>query len=63
MELPGIEPATETALTWVNVEFDYAKLRETTWGYAKGVDAVNMLYCNGLLPSSGWSECHRKRSW
>jgi hypothetical protein len=41
VELPGIEPATEIALTWVDVEFDYAKRRETTCGYAKGVDGVN----------------------
>jgi hypothetical protein len=41
VELPGIEPATEMALTCGNVGNDYAKQREMTWGYAKGVDGVN----------------------
>jgi hypothetical protein len=30
VELPGIEPATEIALTGGNAEFEYEKRRETT---------------------------------
>ena len=30
VELPGIEPASEIALTWANAGFQYAKVRETT---------------------------------
>ncbi len=30
VELPGIEPATEMALTCGNAEFQYARQRETT---------------------------------
>jgi NAD(P)-dependent dehydrogenase (short-subunit alcohol dehydrogenase family) len=41
VELPGIEPATEIPLTCRNAELDYAKVREATCGYAKGVDGVN----------------------
>jgi hypothetical protein len=70
VELPGIEPATEIALTCESARFQYAKrrenkacrksgspgatcsvsaafsvhdakVRETTCGYAKGVDGVN----------------------
>lgn len=41
VELPGIEPAAEMVLTCGNAEFEYAKRRETTCGYAKGVDGVN----------------------
>jgi hypothetical protein len=41
VELPGIEPVTETNVTCGNAETNYAKLRETTCGYAKGVDGVN----------------------
>jgi hypothetical protein len=35
VELPGIEPATEIALTCVNAVLDDAKVRETTRKYAK----------------------------
>ena len=31
VELPGIEPSAEIALTCGNVESDDAKARETTW--------------------------------
>jgi hypothetical protein len=41
VQLPGIEPVAEMALTCGNVETANAKVRETTWGYAKGVDDVN----------------------
>ena len=41
VELPGIEPATENPLTCGNVASDDAKQRETTCGYARGVDGAN----------------------
>lgn len=44
VELPGIEPVIETNVTCANAELttrNNAKLRETTCGYAKGVDGVN----------------------
>ena len=46
VELPGIEPATKVALTCGNTvpaTRNYAKLREMTWGDAKGVDDVNKI--------------------
>ena len=45
VELPGIEPDTQIALTYGNAEIatrDYAKRHQTTCGYAKGVDAINI---------------------
>jgi len=41
VELPGIELATEIALSCGNAAADDAKTRETTWEYAKGIDGVN----------------------
>jgi hypothetical protein len=44
VELPGIEPVIETNVTCGNAKLttrNNAKLRETTCGYAKGVDGVN----------------------
>jgi hypothetical protein len=44
VELPGIEPDTQIAVTCGNTEIGYAGLRETTQttcGYAKAVDAIN----------------------
>ena len=41
MGLPGIEPVTKALVTSVNVRFQYAKQRESTWEYVKGVDGVN----------------------
>ena len=40
VELPGIEPATEMASNCENAESDDAKVRDTTCGYAEGVDRV-----------------------
>ena len=40
MELPGIEPAVEIALTCGDAYLRYAKVRETTRN-ANGVDGVN----------------------
>ena len=41
VELPGFEPAAENAVTCGDAGSDYAKARETTCGYARGVDGVN----------------------
>jgi hypothetical protein len=41
VELQRIEPATEIALTCRNSESEDSKGRESTCGYAKGVDGVN----------------------
>jgi hypothetical protein len=41
VELPGIELGAYIELTCRNAELDYAKVRETTCGYGKGVDGVN----------------------
>jgi len=47
VELPGVEPSAEIALTWRNaVTYDAkrretTKARETTCGYATGVDGIN----------------------
>jgi hypothetical protein len=41
VELPGIEPVAEL-LACGNVETDDAKVRETTCGYAIGVDGINV---------------------
>lgn len=41
VELPGIEPSAEIALTWGNSRIDDAKARNTTCGYATGVDDIN----------------------
>jgi hypothetical protein len=42
VKLPGIEPGTKIALSCGNTEFRYAKVRETTCGYARRVDGINM---------------------
>jgi hypothetical protein len=42
VEPPGIEPAAEIIVTCGNAENNDAKRRETTCGYAKGVDGVNI---------------------
>ena len=42
-ELPGIERTPEIALACRNTQVDDAKLRETTFGYAKGVDGINTM--------------------
>ncbi len=44
VELPGIEPSAKSRVSCEYAEFttrNDAKVRETTCGYAKGVDAVN----------------------
>jgi hypothetical protein len=41
VELPGIEPFQEIALTCGNAGFEYAKRRELTCGYAEPVDGIN----------------------
>jgi hypothetical protein len=44
VELPGIEPVAEIALTCGYAESEvrkYAKRRETTCGYAADVDGIN----------------------
>ena len=41
VEPPGIEPAPKMVVSCGNVEFDYAKVRETTCGYPEGVDGIN----------------------
>jgi hypothetical protein len=43
VELPGIEPASENDLTCGHIGTDDAKVRETTCGYATGVDGVNIM--------------------
>ena len=42
VDLPGIEPDTQIALTYGNAEIGYAKRHQTTCGYAKGVDAISI---------------------
>jgi hypothetical protein len=54
VELPGIEPVTETALSCTNTKSDNAKSPEMTRNYlriAKGVDGVNTVadLCSLLL--------------
>jgi hypothetical protein len=41
VELPGIEPIPKIDLSWDNSGIDDAKQRETTCGYAEGVDGIN----------------------
>jgi len=41
VELPGIERAAISPMTCGNDEIHDAKQRETTYGYARGVDGVN----------------------
>jgi hypothetical protein len=41
LELPGIEPALEMVVNCGNVEFNYAKRRQMTCGYAESVDGIN----------------------
>ncbi len=41
VELPGIEPVPEIKLTCGITKSHYAKRRESTWEYPKGVDGVN----------------------
>jgi hypothetical protein len=41
VELPGIELAAKRPMNCGNAENHDAKVRETTCGYVKGVDAVN----------------------
>ena len=41
VELPGIEPAPEIAMTCGNAEHDYARRREITCGNAARVDGIN----------------------
>jgi len=41
VELPGIETALDMAMSCGNVEFNYAKRREKTCGYAESVDGIN----------------------
>ena len=42
VELPGIEPAPEIAVTLKLATRNDVKRRETTCGYARGVDDINM---------------------
>jgi hypothetical protein len=41
VELPGIERAAKSPMSCENDEIHDAKRRETTYGYARGVDGVN----------------------
>ena len=56
MELPGIELGTEISFTCGNAKSVYAKVpkvRETTCGYARGVDGINNLIPTGeALPEA-----------
>src|SRR6478609_4618274 len=61
VELPGIEPATEIALSCGNAEFDDAKQRkqrEMTCGYAKGVDGINTVPAAATISRRDRSERH-----
>jgi len=44
VELPGIEPDAEIALSWEGLRFKYAKRRETACGYATVVDGVSFQF-------------------
>ena len=61
MELPGIEPVTKIGLTCSMPKLTtrkYAKRREMTWEYAKGVDGINTARPSRSLPAIAFSGRH-----
>jgi hypothetical protein len=63
VELPGIEPGVKIALNCEDAGLAYAKRRQTTCGYAGGVDGINKVDTAILFPTDGIACYVRCAAW